>query len=368
MNSENELRELSPSPLEFSPTPPNTTDFPDVAPSSSLAKEPRIQKEVDEVQPTKASRFMELFSFQENVLHKEQGFRKHCLFQAETSLQIAHKILDPNDGIALGQVQPLAIEIYRHCIYWLLAAKYLDSQPLPSNLTELVAQLPSTWRKEVQVSESQWEQVQLVLLEENLMAHSFQSAHLLTEHLSNLQKFTSFLQNSVTFPERTTIRQRRIRHTKRTGIVLLIVMITAIVGAFGYWVIRPKDLAQLHPWKSSSGYPNFIADLHTVDGSKSEIFFHTNQDPTPWIEFDVGNQQSVSKVRVQNRKEGTFASRAVPLVIEVSTDHTSWTEVARKNEPFHVWQAKFSPTNTHYVRLRVLKKSFLHLENVNIYR
>jgi hypothetical protein len=73
-----------------------------------------------------------------------------------------------------------------------------------------------------------------------------------------------------------------------------------------------------------------------------------------------------SKVFVKNRDE--VPDRAIPLVIEVSNDQKSYHRVARRTDSFRTWTAELRPQTARYVRLRVDRKSYLHLEQVKIYK
>jgi hypothetical protein len=80
---------------------------------------------------------------------------------------------------------------------------------------------------------------------------------------------------------------------------------------------------------------------------------------------DLGDPKRFTRVDVQNRLD-CCRERAIPLVVEVSDDEASWTEVARKDEPFAHWTAHFAMRQARYVRLRVARKSYLHLEAIAI--
>lgn len=95
------------------------------------------------------------------------------------------------------------------------------------------------------------------------------------------------------------------------------------------------------------------------------IFFHTNEEDSPWVQYDLGEPKTFHEVEVQNRLD-CCGDRAVPLVVEVSDDEKSWTQVARMDEPFARWVPTFPPRRARYVRLRVARRSILHLEAVAI--
>jgi hypothetical protein len=125
------------------------------------------------------------------------------------------------------------------------------------------------------------------------------------------------------------------------------------------------DLANGRPWKASSAL--MICDVKhaTCGGKVTEIFFHTQEETSPWVSFDLGASKTVRRVDVRNRVD-CCQERAVPLVVEVSEDEQQWTEVAARDETFSHWTARFVPIHARFVRLRVAKTTTLHLEGVAI--
>jgi hypothetical protein len=72
-------------------------------------------------------------------------------------------------------------------------------------------------------------------------------------------------------------------------------------------------------------------------------------------------------MRIQNRQDGE-ADRAVPLIIEVGDDGTHFRQIARRDTEFSAWKPSFPTVTARYVRLRVPRRSMLHLEEVAVYR
>lgn len=127
----------------------------------------------------------------------------------------------------------------------------------------------------------------------------------------------------------------------------------------------PRDLAKGKPWKASSAYPNFNLAEHTCDGTETYVFFHTREEEHPWFEIDLGAPQMVRRLDVRNRMDG-LRDRAVPIIAEVSENGREWREVSRRTTTFETWTAKFAPVKARYVRLKVLKRTFFHLEQVAV--
>lgn len=128
----------------------------------------------------------------------------------------------------------------------------------------------------------------------------------------------------------------------------------------------PTNLLEDKPWRTSSvGLVCRPAD-HLCGGTRTDIFFHTNNEPEPWIEFDLGVPTSFSRMLVQNRRD-MGASRAVPLLVEASDDQKTWRKVIERKETFNAWEPTFPAQVARYVRLRVAKKTWFHLEAVEVY-
>ena len=124
----------------------------------------------------------------------------------------------------------------------------------------------------------------------------------------------------------------------------------------------------------ASGQPGFhCASLQPkcgtrlCGGARLNIFFHTTTEPSPWIEIDLLEPTSISKVLVVNRDD-CCEERAVPLLVEVAGDDRLFTQVARETAAFDEVELTFPPTTARYVRLRVNQHSALHLVRTSVYR
>jgi hypothetical protein len=96
------------------------------------------------------------------------------------------------------------------------------------------------------------------------------------------------------------------------------------------------------------------------------MLFHTSEERNPWFEIDLGEIKPVRRLTVKNRADSN-GERAVPLIAELSNDRSNWQVVARRDSPFTVWEPSFAPTKARYLRLRVPRLTFLHLEQVKVY-
>lgn len=159
------------------------------------------------------------------------------------------------------------------------------------------------------------------------------------------------------------------RRLRRLSIPIVAIAVAAVGIAYGLerWE-RARDIARDRPWVASSHWPQPGCPSPAQECSSSPAyFFSTVEQNDPWVEFDLGSPQPVSGFSITNRLD-CCSDRAIPLIIEVSTDHTQWKEVARRTEDFHAWKGSFRSTKARWVRLRVPRLSFLHLSRVRLFR
>jgi hypothetical protein len=158
-----------------------------------------------------------------------------------------------------------------------------------------------------------------------------------------------------------------IQRASRLGLLVLAALF-ALAGAV--WVrgalLERSDLAAGKPWRASSQLTSACTSPAQQCSESAGYFFHTLEEQNPWIEFDLGAAHQLSRVQVDNRKD-CCTERAIPLTVEVSTDHEKWHTVARQDAEFATWNAPFAPVQGRWVRLRALNRTFLHLDRVRIF-
>ena len=155
------------------------------------------------------------------------------------------------------------------------------------------------------------------------------------------------------------------RFTRVGGMVAAMVAL-AMSPRLAWYAVHP-DLAPNARWSASSaeaGYTGTGRGFAPPD-FKVPVFFHTTEQPSPSITFDLDRIVDVRAVTVVNRGD-CCDDRAVPLVVEVSEDQSTWREVARRTATFRRWEASFAPTAARWVRLRATRATRLHLESVAI--
>ena len=122
------------------------------------------------------------------------------------------------------------------------------------------------------------------------------------------------------------------------------------------------DLARGRVWLASSSYGS-EGCKSPAQQCRSEFFFSTKEENEPWLQIDLGGEHTFSEVRVVNRSD-CCGERAVPLILEVRGRDAPFREIARQVEAFDTWVATFPAISARFIRLRVARRSYLHLKRV----
>lgn len=234
--------------------------------------------------------------------------------------------------------------------------------------------LPELWKDLTEASASRTfdgiDKDRLELAQE-ASTESFQpdsiSEQQLVDRLGALRTVVSALLLSLENEAASVSHLRVMRVARIVGIPALLAVLCAGAG-FGIWLrLQPPNLALRKPASTSShGGGSYPKAAGAVDGYTSALGFHTLEEQSPWLLIDLQATYPVKRVKVYNRTEG-WADRAVPLVIEGSEDGKQFRELARRDKDFSVWDAKFAPVNSRYVRVVAPRLTYLHLNEVEVY-
>jgi hypothetical protein len=161
---------------------------------------------------------------------------------------------------------------------------------------------------------------------------------------------------------------QRIWMRRLTVIATFLVLIAGAIWGSRVLLARAErlsDLAVGKAWVTSSTYPAGCTSPEQSCGGGLGFFVHTNEEPNPWLMFDLEQPTSISALRIFNRTD-CCQDRGLPLVVEVSSDQKAWKEVARRTTEFREWKAEFATIDARYVRLRAEGTAILHFSQVRI--
>lgn len=289
--------------------------------------------------------------------------QRELIRRARSAAELGDRVFDALDPVWTGAAKHHAAELYRQSAFWSLAALDGDTKDEPlANLWERSRALEGL---KLPWSEQARKQLDSVLCGQDFRALAELSEpeqQRLAEDLRELAH--SALQ--VIEPADSTVRKLLFqRFVRITALALLsILLLVAVLAGVHYATLEP-NLALGKPWRASSVWAECHPEKRTCGPLRTRIFFHTKEDESPWVEFDLGVPTQISEVFVKNRSDGG-PDRAVPLVVEVSNDAQSFRQVARREDTFRTWTASFEPATARYVRLRVDRRSYFHLDKVEI--
>ena len=290
-----------------------------------------------------------------------------CAQRAHTSAELAQNVLSPNEPTE-GPFEAYACELFRQSVYWSLCALVARAGTEPGSSYD-----PAIWDSlegpelaDVSTRERR------DLLKSTLRSASF----------VEFAELPAAEQVATCAEVRTLALALLAKLDRRAEVLSAIylerVLRLATLGLFAVALVagglqvrsaleKRRDLAYERPWTASS---QFNKDGCTSPAQQcpeaSGYFFHTTEEDSPWLEFDLGAVKTVSKVDVTNRTS-CCSERAVPMTIEVSTNHNSWRSVARRDADFSEWSATFTPAQARWVRLRLLNRNYFHLSHVGIH-
>jgi hypothetical protein len=282
---------------------------------------------------------------------------------------LAQRALHPAEPLEHGPSDALACELYREAIFWTLSALRTASSPAASESADL-GELWEHTDRELLVraagDEKAAEQLRAEVAAKSFVDFAEIAAGKQRSLAERLDQFSGALleplESKVTKLERVWVRR-----AARFGLLALVLGL--LIAAFP-WLRevgeQRKDMAKAARWQASSKYleGGCVSPAQQCENSP-QFFFHTNHDHNPWLLFDLGTERELSAVWVQNRMD-CCGERALPLVVEVSSDKVKWTEVARRTSEFSAWRAAFPTVRTRWVRLSVPRQTFLHLKTVRL--
>jgi hypothetical protein len=148
-----------------------------------------------------------------------------------------------------------------------------------------------------------------------------------------------------------------------------------VVLLYAAWlVVRPRvmpvNLAVGKPVKVSSYRVNPPDGQELAVGRPGFTYaVLTNTEDSPHVVIDLQGDYAIRRIAVTNRADGWWDD-CLPLVVELSRDDKTYTELARRETHFGFdtpWVIPASERMARYVRVRVARRSYLALGRVEIF-
>jgi hypothetical protein len=168
------------------------------------------------------------------------------------------------------------------------------------------------------------------------------------------------------------VEARSLLHVKalRWGRIAAVV----VVAMYGLWLLArtrlPRNVAVGKPVKLSSYRVN-PPDGHELATGRPGYTYsaHTNVEDSPNIVIDLQGEYRIDRVEVYNRADGWWDD-CLPLVIELSRDGASYTELGRRETHFGFddpWVTGGGGKVARFVRARVARRSYLALRRLAVF-
>ncbi|HEX4354901.1 MAG TPA: discoidin domain-containing protein [Polyangiales bacterium] len=294
---------------------------------------------------------------------KLSALGRERLRRARLAAELADRALDPVEPLRAGSPVALAISLYREAAYWALIQPN-DAEKAP-NLNEAFDRSTQDLSQAAGGADK-LASVRATLIDKTFIETADDPADIARREADLAQAFVyRLIEHDVDRDDRVAdiLIQRWLR-VGAAAVVILGLLFSAVVGI--QHATRGPDLAAGKPWRASSQAFQCHPENTECGGARSAMFFHTTEEDKPWVEIDLGSPQEFARVTVTNR-EDCCLERAVPLVVEVGDDQKTWKQVARVQDVFREWDVTFPPVKARYVRLRVDRRSILHLVKVSVW-
>ena len=288
--------------------------------------------------------------------------------RAQASVELAKNSLDPAEPGEVGS-ESNACELHRQACHWALCALIAEAEPAfqPEDSDRVWDSLADATLAQTVSTEARVEVLRRAVRSGSFVFFAELPPAEQAAHLAELSKLSQTLQKQLA--ERSVALDAvYLQRAWRLSLLGVFALCVALVPTVVRKVIDARtELNVNKPWRTSSQYEQVGCKSPAQKCPENTgFFFHTLNDATPWVEFDLGAAQKVSRVRVDNRPD-CCSERADPLIIEVSTDQKHWRKVANHEGPFTTWDAKFNSVNARYVRVRLMRQEYFHLEAVHVY-
>jgi hypothetical protein len=154
------------------------------------------------------------------------------------------------------------------------------------------------------------------------------------------------------------------RLTALGGVALLV----AWMGVHRW--LGPVNIAVGKPVHASSYHPYSPTGRELVDGRPGFTYgLATGNEDSPTFVIDLEGDYAIDRIVVHNRSDGWW-DECIPLVVELSRDGTTYTEVGRREEVFgydEPWTIAASHRPARSVRLRLARHGYLALGRVEVF-
>jgi len=294
--------------------------------------------------------------------------------RAELAAELAERARRPAEALIHGSGDPLACELYAEAVCWALSAQRVagdEASPAPAAESKL--SVSTEWERadpalllRAAGNPEALERMRAGICDKTFVDFAELERREQVELATRLAGFVSELLNPLRSERVRVARILMLRLVRLGSVALALAALSIGIWKARGWYDEWRDLAPRASWTTSSLYPVGGCPQPAQTCKESPYyFFHTYQEDSPFVLFDLGKEKTLSSVVIENRLD-CCNDRAVPLLIEVSSDNRRWKKVKRRDAVFTTWKAKFPAVRARYVKIRVQGPGILHLSRVRL--
>jgi hypothetical protein len=300
--------------------------------------------------------------------------------RAQLANLLAERTFRPSEALPFPGADAVACELSREAIYWALLAmrervatgaqspsQAESAGPEPIALLTLWAETAPELLQQAAEGSAEAERLRTELLGKSFAEFAELDAERQADAAQSLHAFAERLIEPLSVPQRAEERAwvNRIQ-VLISVVVVLVVLAVFAVNALKKHAEESSDLARSASWQTSSSGPECSCKSPAQSCAECpNFFFCTAEQRHASIVFDLHRVQSISTIEVENRRD-CCSERALPLVVQVSSDQKDWKTVATRKRDFDTWRETFPTEQARWVKLYVGKRNFLHLARVRL--
>ena len=157
-------------------------------------------------------------------------------------------------------------------------------------------------------------------------------------------------------------------HVLRISRPLALVVLAAwlvVPYARTHWMVH--DVALGKPVTSSPLRGESPSADHVTDGKTRGPFdIATISMEHAFVMVDLGTDYAIQRIRVVNRGDGWFDD-ILPIQLEISSDGSRFTTVARKDDHFDTWTVELGGRRARFVRLFKPDNGYIAINEIEVY-
>ena len=224
---------------------------------------------------------------------------------------------EPVEPLPSGSRAAVELALYRDATYWALVAM----RPDETNAPDLATLWNETPPERLEQAAGGIEAAEAMRKTLDRRREHAPLLEVTDEDAARAGKFVAALVAELEVPKRR-VERVTFQRWSRIGLAAF----ALLLAAYGVRaLILGPNLVAGKPFRVSSAWAGCPCE---------GIFFHTEKENNPWLEYDLGKPKAIHRIEIKNRPD-CCEERAIPLIVETSNDRANWTEVVRREQGVH---------------------------------